>query len=172
MNILEKIKQQIAEFDEKRKVLLDELKSDFAPMLRPLFEKSNGKISSIGWKQYTPYFNDGDECVFSVDMDLDYGLTFNGESIDENEAITANTYGLSKYLAKDGSYENWISKYPKDSIDPVKDADELELYSLLLEFHELLTSIPDSFYKDLFGDHCEVTIYSDGSVNVEHYNHD
>jgi 5'-3' exonuclease len=31
--------------------------------LREIFDQFP-EVESIGWKQYTPYFNDGDECIF------------------------------------------------------------------------------------------------------------
>jgi hypothetical protein len=33
--------------------------------LKPIFKKYP-KINAIGWNQYTPYFNDGEECEFEV----------------------------------------------------------------------------------------------------------
>src|SRR5579872_2884278 len=33
--------------------------------LRSLFDQ-HPQLTCVGWKQYTPYFNDGDECIFSV----------------------------------------------------------------------------------------------------------
>lgn len=56
MSTLETIKQKIADINAKKQELVNDLRKDFAPMLQPLFEKSNGKIKSFGWTQYTPYF--------------------------------------------------------------------------------------------------------------------
>lgn len=41
-------------------------------LLNDFFDK-NSNIKTIHWLQYTPYFNDGDECVFSV-----YDIFFSG----------------------------------------------------------------------------------------------
>lgn len=45
-----------------------------------LFDKWGDKLESIGWVQYTPYFNDGDTCEFSVHTEYPY---INGECLDE-----------------------------------------------------------------------------------------
>lgn len=133
MEILEKIKASIAEFDEKRKALLGELKNDFGPMLKPLFEKHQD-VKEISWRQYTPYFNDGDECVFGVYND---DISINGEDV-------------------------W----------DMSDDDETRFKPAFKDFEDLLQSIPDDFFKDLFGDHITVTVKSDCTVETEEYEHD
>lgn len=172
MEILEKIKVQLAEIAKQKEQLTSELRKEFYPMLKPLFEKSNGKITSIGWHQYTPHFNDGDECTFSTNFDLDWGIEFNGENLDESELIKSSAYGLQRWIDGDGSYEKWIEKYPDDKIDSIANADEIELYRLFNEVEDLLSCIPDEFYKDLFGDHVKVTVSADGSIETEEYEHD
>lgn len=156
MEILEKIKGQIAEFDEKRKALLSELKNEFTPMIKPLFEK-HPKIKSVKWNQYTPYFNDGDECTFSTNI---YHMDVNGEDEDDNEALD---WRIKYYLKGDDEYKNLLTENPKADI---------ELYHGVEEFKALLNSIPDDFYKDLFGDHVSVEITADGIIEVEEYEHD
>lgn len=172
MEILEKVKLKIEEINKQRESLLSDLRQDFAPMLKPIFDESKGKINSIGWTQYTPYFNDGDECVFGVHFNLDYGLYVNGEDLEESELFTVSKWGLNKYTDNDGSYEEWVKKYPEDRIDPKKNSDEIFLYGLIKEFASVLSSIDDEFYKDLFGDHVMVTVNSDGTVETEEYEHD
>jgi len=49
MEILESIKSKLAEIAKKKEELTAELRKDFAPMLKPLFEKSNGVIKTISW---------------------------------------------------------------------------------------------------------------------------
>ena len=49
--------------------LRSELKAEFSKQLEPalkrILELTPG-AASVGWDQYTPYFNDGDPCEFSV----------------------------------------------------------------------------------------------------------
>ena len=172
MTTLQEIKSKIEAIQNQKEELTAQLRKDFAPMLMPLFEKSNGLIKSVGWIQYTPYFNDGDECVFSTNFDLDYGLRINGDPIEEqNEPLFGcSLYALKKYGTDD--YASWIERYPEDAIKESSKEKDLQLYSIVKEFHDVLSSIDESFYKDLFGDHVEVTIKSDGTVDTNEYNHD
>lgn len=172
MTTLEEIKSKIEAIQKQKEELTAQLRKDFAPMLMPLFEKTNGKIKSIGWTQYTPYFNDGDECIFSANFDLDWGFRINGEPLDEHEEpiFSSSLYALKKYGTED--YQNWILKYPEDKINEETKESDLELYSVVKEFHDLLNSIDNDFYKDLFGDHVEVTINADGTVETNEYSHD
>lgn len=67
--------------------------------------------------------------------------------------------------------DNWITAtidYPSVP-NPNFDSDE---YQILCQINEILNDIPEDFYKDLFGDHCQVTIYKDGRIEVEEYDHD
>lgn len=172
MEMLNNIKEKIAQINKQKEELVKQLREDFAPALKPLFEKSNGVITSLGWVQYTPYFNDGDECTFSINSDIDYGIRVNGEHLEDSEILGNSTYGLSKYLKKDGSYEEWIKKYPEDALNPDTMEEDLNIYKTLLEFEDILESIDDEFFKDLFGDHVEVTVFVDGRVETEKYEHD
>lgn len=44
---------------------LNKIRKVFAPVFID-FLKENPAVRSIYWDQYTPYFNDGDQCIFSV----------------------------------------------------------------------------------------------------------
>lgn len=153
MTTLESIKEKIESIKKQKEELVNQLKNDFAPMLKPLFDKTNGKITSIGWNQYTPYFNDGDECMFSVNFDY---LNINGK----------NEYDIDSL--------DWRIKYYLEGNEkyPLQEEWDLELFGFVNEFKELLNSIDDDFYKDLFGDHVEVTVNADGTVETSEYDHD
>lgn len=172
MEILEKIKSKIESINSQREQLVSELRKDFAPMLAPIFEKSGGIIKSVGWTQYTPYFNDGDECVFSAHNDDVGSFILNGEQVDDSGVFTVCTYSISRYISNNGSYERWIEKYPEDAFDPKQKSEEVETYRLLMELTEILSEIDDEFYKDLFGDHVLVTVCADGTISTEEYEHD
>lgn len=133
MELIEKVKQRVAEIEAKRQEMLKDLQQEFPELLKPVFEKYP-TVEKVKWRQYTPYFNDGDECTFGTRMDYD-DLDINGTNFwDEEER------------------------------DNVK-----ETYKA---FADVLKEIPEEFYKDLFGDHVEVTIKRDGTVETEEYSHD
>ena len=131
MTIVEKINAELQAFNAKKQELVENLRTEFPVLLAPLFEKSK-MINSIGWTQYTPFFNDGEECTFSV-HELNH---VNGEYYD--------------------SYDD----------DNVVDENVVE------QFQSVLSSVPDDFYRDLFGDHVLVTVHRDGRIEVEEYDHD
>lgn len=174
--MLEQIKSRIAEINKQKEELTAQLRKDFAPMLKPLFEKSEGKIKSISWNQYTPYFNDGDECTFSVHADLDYSLKLNGSSFEdyeeENRLFGSPKYAMKKYLEGEQVYQEWITRYPEDALNPDTKEEDLKLYKIAQEFESILNSIDDEFFKDLFGDHVEVIVNESGAIEVEEYEHD
>lgn len=142
MEIIEKIKAEMAAFDAKRKELTEQLRKDFPALLAPLFEKYPS-VKNVYWTQYTPYFNDGDTCEFSANVSY---AELNHE-IDQDE--------------EDDDEEN---ETEKSEVELPENAED--------EFQEVLSSIDESFYKDLFGDHVEVIVNRDGTIETEEYEHE
>lgn len=66
MSVLkDKLKVASEKIDEQRKVQLAENKKLFMEAVNELFDEHK-ELMGIRWRQYTPYFNDGDTCVFRV----------------------------------------------------------------------------------------------------------
>ena len=64
----------------------DALKEAF----KEVFEK-HPSIYSISWRQYTPYFNDGDPCYFRVgEYEIEYLEEGEGENEEEDKAVAAD----------------------------------------------------------------------------------
>jgi len=74
------MKAQMAEFKEKMKA---DGKKFFLEQSKELF-KDNPSLVKFGWVQYTPYFNDGDACTFSAQLDSPR-ILIEGENEDEYE---------------------------------------------------------------------------------------
>lgn len=70
----QKINALNEEMKEKSKILM---KQEFAEF----FEKYDGIVHSLFWNQYTPYFNDGESCEFSVH---DVWMTLQSDADDED----------------------------------------------------------------------------------------
>lgn len=153
MEVINKINEQLDAFKAKRADLVKELQTEFPKLLMPLFSESK-RLESVGWRQYTPYFNDGDECVFGVHND---DLTING--IDEYDG-DEKQIEFVKDKIWDG--KNWVKNENLDKHE----------FDLFKQIEAVLKSIPDEFYKDLFGDHVKVTIHKDGRIETEEYEHD
>tara|TARA_R110000868_G_scaffold9099_1_gene46036 strand:+ start:1058 stop:1450 length:393 start_codon:yes stop_codon:yes gene_type:complete len=130
MTTIEQIKQTLEDFAEKKRVFIEQLRQEFPGILAPLFQNSD-ELESISWTQYTPYFNDGDECTFRCNCG---DLMINGEYYSTN-----------------------VSEETKQ---------------VVFEMEEVLRSIPDEFYRELFGEHVEVTCNRDGTISVGEYEHD
>lgn len=133
MSVIESIKAKVEEINKKREEHLNEVRQGFPAMFAEFFAKST--IKSLTWQQYTPYFNDGEECEFSANVRY---LVINiGEDNEDDEA------GLTHEDKK-----------------------------LLDEVKETLCSIDQNFYRDLFGNHVEVTLTAEGVEVVEYSDHD
>lgn len=103
-------------------------------------------IQSFGWHQFTPYFNDGDECIFRVDADYDYGIKINNKTLDEFEVPE----GLTKE-------EN---KKAQDKTN--------EIYQVVGAFIGLFD---DDDMKAMFGDHVEITVTRNGISTDDYSDH-
>lgn len=174
--ILDNIKNQIKTIEEQKQTLINELSSKFPTLFTPLFEQAP-KLNCFSWRQYTPYFNDGDECVFRVNID---DLIING--LDLDESIAALYLYKTLQNEEDVCINNEISQklnytwYKKRLIGQTgisynPDYDE-QTAIVVTQIKDVLREISDEFYKELFGDHCTVTVFSDGNIEIEEYDHD
>jgi hypothetical protein len=173
-SILEKIKREILNFKKKKETLVNELRLEFPKLLTPLMEESL-HIKDISWTQYTPYFNDGDECTFGVNTDYLYvngddeanvyrevkSVKIKNEEDLERDKQICEELGYRHYKKKIGDYGY------KKNIEYSKSEDKI-----LKNIKKVLSQIPDDFYKDLFGDHSKVTITKEGVIKVDDYEHD
>ena len=116
------ILQKIQELEMKRNTLMTELETEFLSLFKPIFEKYSD-IRTISWHQYTPYFNDGDECTFGVYTEY---FQINDEEV-EHEANN--------------------------------------------EILKIFSQIPEDYYKEIFGDHAEITLTS-SEISIKEYYHD
>lgn len=69
-NILKEVEDLVVSFEKQRKELEDKLKPAFGEIFKPFFTKYP-EVANIKFVAYTPYFNDGDTCEYSVN-DLYY----------------------------------------------------------------------------------------------------
>jgi hypothetical protein len=177
MTIVEQIKAELEAFNAKKQSLVEQLRKEFPVMFKELFEQSE-IIKSISWTQYSPYFNDGDECTFSAHTDE---LDVNGEYCDDVEFLSPYNYGklvteedvINNGLLAEKADRSWYKdrQIGQDGllINPNYNEKESNIYD---QFVEILNSIPDEFLEDLFGNHSQVTINSDGTISVDGYDHD
>lgn len=138
----ETMKSEIKIFRERMK---DEGEKFFLEQSKELF-KENPSLVKFGWHQYTPYFNDGDPCVFRAALEFPYILLEDGEYSDEDTWMDE---------------EPWFTQEEKNS-EPAK------IQKNVIGF---LSQFDDDDVEEFFGDHCQVVVSREG-IEVEEYSHD
>ena len=93
---------KVEEFKLQRAALAKQLQVSFGEIVQDFFAR-NPEFAGIRWNQYTPYFNDGDECVFNVHdfwgffvapegTSYDLGIEDNGYAEDSVWVIGKSSY--------------------------------------------------------------------------------
>jgi len=100
------------------------------------------ELGAVRWRQYTPYFNDGDECVFGV-----HEVEFLKAGQEESD---------------DGEW-TYLWSNDKGGLSDAAHASLLTLNQQIQDMEEVLHAA--------FGDHVQVIVKKDG-VTVEEYSHD
>lgn len=77
----ERFDQLLNEQRELQKKFQESAQTLFKETTKEFFDKNPG-ITGVVWTQYTPYFNDGDTCEFSV-----HEATFTNAPVDELENV-------------------------------------------------------------------------------------
>jgi hypothetical protein len=156
----EVLRKKHTEMQKLKQELLETSNKIFIEFTKTIFEEYP-KIKSFSWKQYTPYFNDGDTCTFSVDTNY---ICVNDEYVDEVNWL--HPTNITNY----GNWNRELKVYEGQVETPNSEYDE-EMAKAVEEIREFLSEFDDDFYLHQFGDHAEVTITADG-VSIDEYDHD
>lgn len=148
--LLESLKKLNETIVEAKAKLLAESKNVFVEAVKHLFE-TYPILEIFSWNQYTPYFNDGEPCFFSV-----------------------NTYSL-EINKKDYVCEWELKKALDDRLHGIISNDkyiELETQKAITDdIIELLKTIGEDNLQLMFGDHAKVIVTKD-SIVAEEYDHE
>lgn len=153
------------EYAEIKKKYQDQLQEKFKLVLNEIF-KENPSLLAIEWTQFTPYFNDGDACIFGVQ---EVGFYIKGPNFDEKDLkkLSYNHYqdedNLGDDLDKSVIIVDGYSVKREENI-------EGDLAQTLHNFYEILYGMSDVL-ETTFGDHVHVIVKPKG-VDVEEYDHD
>lgn len=159
----------VKEQNELKQKFQQEGQALFKDAFLEFFDK-NPNINAVMWNQYTPYFNDGDECVFSVtgprftnakDDDLN-DISSYGEYEGENETIWV-TDGTSE-LTSDRPYY-------KKTQDKVAASGGVDIDSCIFLEKLFLDDAMEEILKALFDDHNHIIATRSG-FDVSEYEHD
>ena len=165
--VVEETNNDFLTIKEEMKRLRDEARSKvknfFIKGMNKIFEMYP-EVKSVSWRQYTPYFNDGEECTFGAHIDDfyvnghdSYGDTMYGYSEDDFE-------GENVLIREEMDYD-WVNSkkvYRKPGSKSIKIHDAIS---------DFLSQLDDDDYKTMFGDHAIVIVRKD-EVVVEEYDHD
>lgn len=169
-------------------------REEFEPLVKALLD--DPFIDSFGWRQYTPYFNDGDTCIFGA-----HGFWVRTvEDVEPpQKKVPTEVMALHQNgLLNDEEYRAVVARLPE--LDDDDDGDEK--FAVGWAIHPTLggtkgygedrgyegtresqwraadalaTAVEggafDAVLLDLFGDHCEVKVSRTGIV-IESYEHD
>jgi len=174
---LSAIQKQI---DKLEKQAVKESEKLISKGFKEIFKK-HPDLQSFSWTQYTPYFNDGDECTFSANTESIY---INDE--EEEDSV----YGAEQFLEKllhptkaINQLKKRIEEYKKDKYDYSWLESEIQRIqngsvdearhrlNLLKDIEQILSNIDNDCYRSMFGDHVRVTVTKDG-WSTESYEHD
>lgn len=147
-NEINNLQAALAAYNTAEDQLYKITKEQVVALFQPFFE-ANPKVDAVYWNQYTPYFMDGEPCVFSV-----------------NEISL-----VSKELFKDACGTDAESYYNSDNMISEWDADE-QYRPLFDAANAIRNPLPDKLLQNVFGDHAAITISRDGTLEVDECSHD
>ena len=156
----EQIRQRTAALQEQIKALQAEAAAQIEPLLQQ-FIADNPQVAKVWWTQYTPYFNDGDECVFRMG---DVYFVFVGDEDEEGYYDFGNAIenGVRGYI--------YSGKFEPAEYLPSLEVCSVETQRACEQLSAELAGLEDAL-KTLFGDHVKVIVTKEG-VEVEEYDHD
>lgn len=166
--ITQRIDVLIEEFNRFQEEFRAKAQEEFKKVFEIYWEQ-NPKVYAVQWTQYTPYFNDGEACEFSVgDM---WPMTEDryNEWKEDGEGY-AEEYSFERdydALKPDGSTYNW-DEYPWKLPDDTWSQDEV---NLAMSIRNINTEAMEDIFYGMFGDHVSVLATRDG-FEVNDYDHD
>lgn len=147
--------------DALNQVLSATAKGAFGERAQVLFD-AHPEIESFSWAQYTPYYNDGDECVFSARTDRD-SVDVNGESLEDRDEDPNDP---------SPDYDDYKTPEQQKEWSRIYNAWRDRRGGSHAVVEEFLSQFDDDELKDMFGDHIEVSVYRDGTVETTDYEHE
>jgi hypothetical protein len=149
-------------------------------------------VKKLRWSQYTPYFNDGEPCEFSLNeptvklSKTAFGKTKNlGDEEDgwvsyyelyqrKDNASMNGVPHPGQYRDFSGTFEEWQEAYElwdrQNKVFELNGTSTLDIYTAMVSFAQKAGAM-ETVAKANFGDHAEITATAEG-FEVESYDHD
>jgi len=171
------------DIEKLRSKMIKDSEMLFKQSLKNIFKKHE-KLTSFSWTQYTPHWNDGDECVFSAHTDY---LYINGSEEDcgfwDMEKLYKDCLDKDKSVKKleeeniklaKKKDQKWQIESNERRIEEIKKADFEEIkwkYEFLKDANDLLGDFSQEALQEMFNNDVKVTVTKDG-IETEEYEHD
>lgn len=148
---LKELRTKNSKINELKKEIVSISDSIFEDFRNHIFSKYQ-QLKSFGWTQYTPYFNDGEACVFYANTDY---LIINDEyAEDSNWFNTENVINWGQWNRELKIYEGRVEEPNTNYNQTLVDA-----HGEIIDF---LSNFDNDYYLNKFGDHAEVIVTKDG----------
>lgn len=156
-NLFDDIKKSADELAELRKAHIEKSQAVLKSAFKALFEKYPD-VRAVVWCQYTPYFNDGEPCVFSVgDLSVLDKKGYKTWKDEDGSAWAAEEYAISEWNYNQADFNSTITK---------EQAKEIRDF-----ISHLKRAIDDDVFEEMFGDHVEIVATRKG-FEVTEFHHD
>ena len=160
--------QLISDQAELKRKFQEQAQGLFKEITKEFFDKNPG-ITGVVWTQYTPYFNDGDTCEFSVG-----DLTFTNAPLDELSDIRWGEYEGETEGVWAADNVGYIlesdREYHQDTKNMIIAAGGVDAASCTLFSKAVGSSEMEDVMQAMFGDHVKVIATREG-FDVEDYDH-
>lgn len=182
-NLLREFDAVTADYTKAKLAVTEKLKPQFHDIFKDYLE-AHPCIETLEVVAFTPYFSDGDECIYSVG---DLGATLVDYEVDYAPEFFEgylNGFKTGLLLLRDGveptlswsKSENYAADWKARNTDVLElGIEKLEAIVAAQEagreLQSTVASIPDDVFRDMFGDHVKVTIDRNG-VTTDAYDHD
>lgn len=173
----------IGEIKATQAQLREKLRTEGKDLLKPEFAaffEANPRVEAVRWTQYTPYFNDGEACVFSVnDFEVRLGEPAGSVSDDAEEddedgewldhwALTRESVCVQRGTKEQPGWNGKMQTVP-NYVDVPKKPIGRDIAEALGKLEDAVND--EDVMQAVFGDHVQVTATRDG-FTTEEYSHE
>lgn len=151
--IVNDMETMTTELEATRKRHMEDMQTKFKAATASFFEAAPN-VQAVVWTQYTSYWNDGEECSFSVNTPVFITKNFDPEDLqDYYEYEDDEEYGSESFY--------YAGQLEKSKIENAK---------VCYEFSNIIER-QDDLMEAVFGNHVAVYLTRD-EIYIEEYSHD
>jgi hypothetical protein len=183
--ILAETQALLVTFEEKKNAFKKEAEQTFKKLTDLVFSEFP-KINTITWTQYSPFFNDGEECVFNVNdisfsnADSEYAMEHvsyeDNTGEDESVVVTSvSEYMLTRKDRYDYKTRQIVTvtdenRFQQEELVALGIDNESKLRILIAVNDFMHSDVGEQILQDTFGNHAKVVASREG-YDVEEYDH-